>query len=76
MKLFSLPDGVVDRKDRAQWVTIPFDLAFGTAVVIVNPEPTLFAVLPPNFTHGYMRENRGHLVMPVNNGHLTIPDQQ
>lgn len=28
MKLFSLPDGTVDRKDRAQWMTPPFDLAF------------------------------------------------
>ena len=30
MRLFSLPDGTIDRKDRAQWLTVPFDLAFGS----------------------------------------------
>jgi hypothetical protein len=28
MKLFALPDATVDRLDRAQWLTPPFDLAF------------------------------------------------
>lgn len=28
MKLFALPDANVDRLDRAQWLTPPFDLAF------------------------------------------------
>ena len=32
MKLFSLPDGVVDRFDRAQWITQPFDLTFGMMI--------------------------------------------
>lgn len=27
MKLFALPDGTIDEKERAQWVTPPFDLA-------------------------------------------------
>lgn len=29
MKLFALPDATIDRNDRAQWLTMPFDLAFG-----------------------------------------------
>ena len=33
MKLFSLPDGTVDRKDRAQWLTPIFDLAYEEEVV-------------------------------------------
>lgn len=37
MKLFSLPDGTVDRKDRAQWLTMPFDLAFLVAVTLPGP---------------------------------------
>lgn len=37
MKLFSLPDGTVDRKDRAQWLTMPFDLAFLVTVVLPGP---------------------------------------
>lgn len=28
MRLFGIVDGSVDRYDRAQWLTIPFDLAF------------------------------------------------
>lgn len=26
MRLFALPDGVLNRKERAQWITMPFDL--------------------------------------------------
>jgi len=37
VRLFSLPDGQVDRKDRAAWMTPPFDLALGTVVVIAYP---------------------------------------
>jgi hypothetical protein len=37
VKLFALPDGVVDRKDRAQWLSCPFDLAFSTAVETPKP---------------------------------------
>lgn len=36
MKLFSLPDGTVDRKDRAQWLTPIFDMSFGAAAAVVN----------------------------------------
>ena len=28
MRLFSVPDGSVDRSDRSSWLTCPFDLAF------------------------------------------------
>lgn len=28
MRLFSVPDGSVDRNDRSSWLTCPFDLAF------------------------------------------------
>jgi hypothetical protein len=38
VKLFSLPDGTVDRKDRAQWLTPIFDLAFaGVAALVYGP---------------------------------------
>ncbi|HAM40557.1 MAG TPA: hypothetical protein DCP69_04280 [Candidatus Omnitrophica bacterium] len=35
MKLFALPDGAVDRLDRAQWFTCPFDLTWAAAAVPV-----------------------------------------
>ena len=28
MRLFSVPNGSVDRNDRSSWLTCPFDLAF------------------------------------------------
>lgn len=31
MRLFALPDGLVNRFDRAQWMTPPFDLAWFTS---------------------------------------------
>lgn len=43
MKLFSLPDGTVDRKDRAQWFTMPFDLAFDA--------PSLTTFIPVTMSH-------------------------
>lgn len=33
MRLFTLPDGAVGRKDRCLWLTAPFDLAFGSPSV-------------------------------------------
>lgn len=39
MRLFALPDGVIDRKDRAQWLTTPFDGAFPNTVVILPTIP-------------------------------------
>jgi hypothetical protein len=37
MRLFGKVDGTVDRFDRAEWLTPPFDLAFSTAVAIAGP---------------------------------------
>lgn len=37
MRLFSLPNGVVDRFDRAAWMTPPFDLALDMIVVVAYP---------------------------------------
>lgn len=37
MRLFSLPNGVVNRFDRAAWMTPPFDLALDTIVVVIYP---------------------------------------
>lgn len=31
LRLFSVPDGVVDRKDRGFWLTTPFDIAFSSS---------------------------------------------
>lgn len=36
MRLFGKVDGVIDRFDRAEWLTMPFDLAF--AEVVVEPD--------------------------------------
>lgn len=40
MRLFALPDGVIDRKDRAQWLTVPFDLSW-VSVPVNQTLPTL-----------------------------------
>lgn len=40
MRLFSLPDGTVDRKDRAAWLTQPFDRAYGNSTPPPTPTPT------------------------------------
>lgn len=45
MKLFSLPDGAIDRKDRAQWVTPPFDLALAAPVVYWGEPVALIVTL-------------------------------
>ncbi len=47
MKLFSLPDGTIDRKDRAQWITMPFDLAFAASSSTVG----FYTPFPP-FLYG------------------------
>lgn len=43
MKLFSLPDGTVNRLERAQWLTLPFDLAAGEPSVPPAPGITIVA---------------------------------
>jgi hypothetical protein len=37
VRLFSLPDGVVNRKDRSSWLTPPFDRAWITPSLVVPP---------------------------------------
>lgn len=35
MRLFGKVDGTIDRYDRADWLSMPFDLAFGSAATLV-----------------------------------------
>ena len=47
MRLFGKADSIIDRLDRAQWLTGPFDLRFA-APVAAHPERTFAA--PPRGT--------------------------
>lgn len=37
MRLFGKVDGAIDRFDRAEWLTGPFDLSWGAPVIILTP---------------------------------------
>jgi hypothetical protein len=54
LKLFALPDGVINRKDRAQWLTIPFDLAFAapSSSVLLPLSLTAGAIYTPGLAKG------------------------
>ncbi len=48
MKIIALPDGVINRKDRAQWLTPIFDAAFVTT--LFAPTRLLSALAAVNTT--------------------------
>jgi hypothetical protein len=71
MIIYQIPDGAIDNKDRGVWLTIPFDLAFGTAPSGTDPDPE--TPLPP-YTSGVViniyPSGDPHLITVINPIHV------
>lgn len=62
MRLFGVVDGTVDRKDRAQWMTPVFDLAFVVAEPVVTPAARIYVVPAERRIYTVATENRTYEV--------------
>ncbi len=75
MRLFALPDGVIDRKDRAQWLTQPFDLAYAQPAAVGRGNVSLSDSLQASASLGDQLLNQ---VNPTDDayGSITLSDSQ
>ena len=72
MRLFGKPDNTINRFDRAQWLSCPFDMAFQQVTASGVPERTFAA--PPRGTT-YEATRRGSFFVAAPRGTTYEPGQ-
>ncbi len=73
MRLVAVPDGVIDRRDRAVWMTIPFDSAWNALTPLT--EAGIEFTLPINRPDFTLPMNKADYELPINRLDYTLPSR-